>query len=158
MISNFPYVVWVYECAAPNRFCRFLYGNRIFHSKFSLFLCRLVNQPIRENGMVLGMVNKNFIITTYHYLSYPDVLELVLVSYLFIRSIRNVGVRYLSKFQYVHLLLSPYSENLYEEFLPINLIPLFFMMQIIYLVVLWYFDGYFEVRYRKDDWERIQND
>lgn len=45
-----------------------------------------------------------------------------------------------------------------RSFVPINLIPLFFLIQIGYLIALWYFDGYFENRYRKDEWERIQNE
>lgn len=44
-----------------------------------------------------------------------------------------------------------------RSFVPINLIPLFFLIQIGYLIVLWYFDGYYENRYRRDEWERIQN-
>lgn len=39
----------------------------------------------------------------------------------------------------------------------INLILLFFLVQIAYLFVLWYFDGYFEKRYRTDEWKAIQN-
>ena len=39
----------------------------------------------------------------------------------------------------------------------INLILLFFLVQIAYLFVLWYFDGYFENRYRTDEWKAIQN-
>ena len=39
----------------------------------------------------------------------------------------------------------------------INLILLFILIQIAYLFVLWYFDGYFENRYRSDEWEKIQN-
>ena len=44
-----------------------------------------------------------------------------------------------------------------RRFIPINLILLFFMLQIGYLIVLWYFDGYFENRYQRDKWEQIQN-
>lgn len=43
-------------------------------------------------------------------------------------------------------------------FIPINLIPLFIGTQIAYLFILWYLDGYYDNRYRKDEWERIQND
>lgn len=39
----------------------------------------------------------------------------------------------------------------------INLILLFILIQIAYLFVLWYFDGYFENRYRSDEWKKIQN-
>ena len=39
----------------------------------------------------------------------------------------------------------------------INLILLFFLVQICYLFTLWYFDGYFANRYRTDEWEQIQN-
>lgn len=39
----------------------------------------------------------------------------------------------------------------------INLILLFFLVQIAYLFVLWYFDGYFENRSRTDEWKAIQN-
>ena len=39
----------------------------------------------------------------------------------------------------------------------INLILLFLLVQIGYLAVLWYFDGYFANRYREDDWKEIQN-
>ena len=44
-----------------------------------------------------------------------------------------------------------------SSFLPINLILLFFLIQVGYLCVLWYFDGYFANRYRTDDWKKIQN-
>lgn len=44
-----------------------------------------------------------------------------------------------------------------RRFIPINLILLFFIIQIGYLIVLWYFDGYFENRYQRDKWEQIQN-
>ena len=44
-----------------------------------------------------------------------------------------------------------------SSFLPINLILLFFLIQVGYLSVLWYFDGYFANRYRTDDWKKIQN-
>lgn len=39
----------------------------------------------------------------------------------------------------------------------INLILLFFLVQICYLFTLWYFDAYFANRYRTDEWEQIQN-
>lgn len=45
-----------------------------------------------------------------------------------------------------------------RRFIPINLIPIFISIQIIYLLVLWYFDGYYANRYRRDEWKRIQND
>ena len=41
--------------------------------------------------------------------------------------------------------------------LSINLILLFFLIQIGYLFVLWYFDGYFENKYISDEWKQIQN-
>ena len=44
-----------------------------------------------------------------------------------------------------------------RRFLPINLILLFFIIQVCYLFVLWYFDGYYANRYRTDEWEKIQN-
>ena len=47
--------------------------------------------------------------------------------------------------------------ELIRKVLPVNLILLFFIVQVGYLITLWYFDGYFENRYRSDDWERIQN-
>ena len=53
--------------------------------------------------------------------------------------------------------ISVFAEPI-RQFIPINLIPLFCGIQIIYLLVLWYFDGYFENRYRRDDWKRIQNE
>lgn len=40
--------------------------------------------------------------------------------------------------------------------IPINLILLFFISQLLYLFVLVYFDGYFENRYRTDEWEAFQ--
>ena len=43
-----------------------------------------------------------------------------------------------------------------RSIISINLILLFFLVQIVYLLVLWYFDGYFENRYRSDEWELIQ--
>lgn len=42
-------------------------------------------------------------------------------------------------------------------YISINLILLFFLIQIAYLFALWYFDGYFENRYRSDEWKQIQN-
>ena len=44
-----------------------------------------------------------------------------------------------------------------RKFVPVNLILLFFLVQIGYLIVLWYFDGFYANRYRSDEWERIQN-
>lgn len=44
-----------------------------------------------------------------------------------------------------------------RSIISINLILLFFLVQIAYLFVLWYFDGYFENRYRSDEWKAIQN-
>ena len=44
-----------------------------------------------------------------------------------------------------------------REIISINLILLFFLIQITYLFALWYFDGYFEKRYRTDEWKAIQN-
>lgn len=44
-----------------------------------------------------------------------------------------------------------------RKVISINLILLFFLVQLCYLFVLWYFDGYFANRYRSDEWERIQN-
>lgn len=44
-----------------------------------------------------------------------------------------------------------------RSIISINLILLFFLVQIAYLFVLWYFDGYFENRYRSDEWKVIQN-
>ena len=41
--------------------------------------------------------------------------------------------------------------------LPVNLILLFFLIQIAYLGVLWYLDGYFASRQRSATWEYIQN-
>ena len=38
----------------------------------------------------------------------------------------------------------------------INLILLFFIIQVLYLFVLVYFDGYFENRYRTEEWEAFQ--
>ena len=44
-----------------------------------------------------------------------------------------------------------------RSIISINLILLFFLVQIANLFVLWYFDGYFEKRYRTDEWKAIQN-
>lgn len=44
-----------------------------------------------------------------------------------------------------------------SSLLPINLILLFFLIQVGYICALWYFDGYFENRYRTDEWKQIQN-
>jgi hypothetical protein len=44
-----------------------------------------------------------------------------------------------------------------RELLPINLILLFFLLQIFHLLVLWYFDGYYANRYRSEEWKQIQN-
>ena len=44
-----------------------------------------------------------------------------------------------------------------RSIISINLILIFFLVQIAYLFVLWYFDGYFENRYRTDEWKAIQN-
>lgn len=41
--------------------------------------------------------------------------------------------------------------------LPINLILLFFLVQVTYLFVLWYFDEYFNNRKRSEEWKAIQN-
>lgn len=38
----------------------------------------------------------------------------------------------------------------------INLLLLFLLLQIGYLVALWYFDGYYETRGRTNEWKRIQ--
>ena len=44
-----------------------------------------------------------------------------------------------------------------RSIISINLILLFFLVQIAYLFVLRYFDGYFEKRYRTNEWKVIQN-
>lgn len=44
-----------------------------------------------------------------------------------------------------------------RSIISINLILLFLLVQIAYLFVLWYFDGYFENRYHSDEWKAIQN-
>ena len=44
-----------------------------------------------------------------------------------------------------------------RKYVSINLVLLFVIIQLIYLGVLVYFDGYFESRYRTDDWEKILN-
>ena len=44
-----------------------------------------------------------------------------------------------------------------RSIISINLILLFFLVQIANLFVLWYFDGYIEKRYRTDEWKAIQN-
>ena len=44
-----------------------------------------------------------------------------------------------------------------RKYVSINLVLLFVIIQVIYLGVLIYFDGYYENRYRTDDWEKIQN-
>lgn len=53
-------------------------------------------------------------------------------------------------------IITAFGEPL-RGFISINLVLLFFLIQIAYLFVLWYFDGYFENRYRLDEWKRIQN-
>ena len=44
-----------------------------------------------------------------------------------------------------------------RKYVSINLVLLFIIIQVVYLIVLIYFDGYYETRYRTDDWEKIQN-
>ena len=44
-----------------------------------------------------------------------------------------------------------------RKVISINLILLFFLVQICYLFTLWYFDGYFANHFRTDEWEQIQN-
>ena len=44
-----------------------------------------------------------------------------------------------------------------RKYVNINLVLLFVIIQVLYLGVLIYFDGYYENRYRTDDWEKIQN-
>ena len=53
-------------------------------------------------------------------------------------------------------ILSVFGEFI-RKFLPINLILLFFLVQVGYLIILWYFDGYYYSRHRTDEWEQIQN-
>jgi ABC-type multidrug transport system fused ATPase/permease subunit len=44
-----------------------------------------------------------------------------------------------------------------RSLISVNLILLFFLVQILYLFVLWYFDGYYETRSKTDEWKEIQN-
>lgn len=44
-----------------------------------------------------------------------------------------------------------------RRFIPINLVILFFLSQLGYLFLLWYFDGYYDIRCRSDEWKQIQN-
>lgn len=44
-----------------------------------------------------------------------------------------------------------------RSFVSINLILLFLLVQVGYLISLWYFDGFYANRYREDEWEKIQN-
>ena len=44
-----------------------------------------------------------------------------------------------------------------RKYVSINLVLLFIIIQVVYLGVLIYFDGYYKNRYRTDDWEKIQN-
>ncbi len=45
-----------------------------------------------------------------------------------------------------------------RKYVSINLVLLFVIMQLIYLGILVYLDGYFESRYRKEEWEKLQNE
>lgn len=53
-------------------------------------------------------------------------------------------------------IISVFGEPI-RKVLPINLILLFLLLQIGYLFALWFFDGYYEVRYRTEEWEQMQN-
>ncbi len=53
-------------------------------------------------------------------------------------------------------IISVFGEQI-RGFLSINLILLFFLVQVGYLIALWYFDGFYENRYREDEWKKIQN-
>lgn len=44
-----------------------------------------------------------------------------------------------------------------RQYIPINLVLLFLLIQILYLLVLKFFDWIYEVRYGADSWERFQN-
>lgn len=44
-----------------------------------------------------------------------------------------------------------------RRYMNINLVLLFIIIQVVYLGVLIYFDGYYETRCRTDDWEQFQN-
>ena len=44
-----------------------------------------------------------------------------------------------------------------RRFIPINIVLLFLFTQVGYLILLWYFDGYYANRYRSDEWKEIQN-
>ena len=44
-----------------------------------------------------------------------------------------------------------------RRFIPINIVLLFLFTQVGYLILLWYFDGYYANRHRSDEWKEIQN-
>ena len=55
---------------------------------------------------------------------------------------------------YINWMKMPYYTN---SNIPINLILLFLIIQILYLLILKFFDWIYEVRYGADNWKKIQN-
>ncbi len=53
-------------------------------------------------------------------------------------------------------IISVFGEQI-RSFVPINLILLFLLVQVGYLITLWYFDGFYANRHREDEWKKIQN-
>ncbi len=47
--------------------------------------------------------------------------------------------------------------DIIRQYIPINLILLFLIIQILYLLILKFFDWIYEVRYGADNWKKIQN-
>ena len=150
---------------------------------FTLLCCGVMNNQVRSDfgGLFTGMCSHiTLFLSAYGswFMTLSDTLEVywawiirILTILLILAFVCGVGALFMLLFKKYRkrwctlslkvLAVSIAALTIFAEpirsIVPINLIYLFFLIQAGYLIVLWYFDGYYANRYRSDEWARIQN-